>query len=168
MNMEEEEFSPYGAYGSGCGVHGEDFLRECTMCGIEFCAACFPNSALCSDCAAQGDLDLEEEPATEEEKELLILDGLPDEETEEQPGKAIPASPTAAATTKAPTPTRPTLATSAAAAKAKKPAAKKAAPAKSRQSARPARCPAKPTAKTPTVPAVACKTKARPKAKKKR
>ena len=42
MNMEDEEFSPFGGYTSGCDVHGEDFLRECTMCGIEFCSACFP------------------------------------------------------------------------------------------------------------------------------
>ena len=42
MNMEDEEFSPFGGYASGCDVHGEDFLRECTMCGIEFCSACFP------------------------------------------------------------------------------------------------------------------------------
>ena len=82
MNMEEEEFSTYGAFSSGCDIHGEDFLRECTMCGIEFCAACFPNSALCSDCAAQGDLDLEDEPPSEEDKELLLLGDLPDDEVE--------------------------------------------------------------------------------------
>jgi hypothetical protein len=63
MNMEDEEFSPFGGYGSGCDIHGEDFLRECTMCGIEFCSACFPNSALCSDCAAQAEFDDDEDRA---------------------------------------------------------------------------------------------------------
>ena len=57
--MEEEEFSPFGGYSSGCELHGEDFLRECTMCGIEFCSACFPQSALCPDCAAQTEIDAE-------------------------------------------------------------------------------------------------------------
>jgi hypothetical protein len=27
------------------------------MCGIEFCSACFPQSALCPDCAAQAEFD---------------------------------------------------------------------------------------------------------------
>jgi hypothetical protein len=83
MNMEEEEYSPFGGFGSGCDLHGEDFLRECTMCGIEFCSACFPQSALCADCAAQGEFDdeEEEEPAAED-KDLLLLDGFDDDETE--------------------------------------------------------------------------------------
>ena len=84
MNMDEEEFSPYGGYGSGCDQHGEDYLRECTMCGIEFCSACFPHSTLCPDCAAQTkyDDDDDDEP-TEEEKELLLLEGFNDDEPAE-------------------------------------------------------------------------------------
>jgi hypothetical protein len=80
MSMEEEEYTPYGAFSSGCDIHGEDFLRECTMCGIEFCSACFPQSRLCSDCAAQGDIGDDVEEPTEEEKELKLLDGFNDDE----------------------------------------------------------------------------------------
>ena len=28
MNFDEEEFSPYGGFGRGCDLHGEDFLHE--------------------------------------------------------------------------------------------------------------------------------------------
>jgi hypothetical protein len=95
MNMEDEEYSPFGGYTTGCDIHGEDFLRECTMCGIEFCSACFPQSALCSDCAAQGDLDDDEEEPTEEEKELLLLEGFNDDEPAEMT-EALPSPPPAA------------------------------------------------------------------------
>ena len=55
MNMDDEEYSPFGGYGGGCDLHGEDFLRECTMCGIEFCSACFPRGGrpflnICANC----------------------------------------------------------------------------------------------------------------------
>jgi hypothetical protein len=94
MNMEEEEFSPYAAFSSGCDIHGEDYLRECTMCGIEFCSACFPQSTLCSDCAAQGDLVEEEEKVlTDEEKELLLLEGIGEEEATSEAD--LPAAPPA-------------------------------------------------------------------------
>ncbi|MDD2520696.1 MAG: hypothetical protein PHR34_07055, partial [Kiritimatiellae bacterium] len=90
MNFDDEEFSPYSGFGTGCDLHGEDFLRECTMCGIEFCAACFPNSALCPDCAAQAEFDDDEdEEPGEEEKTLLMLgefnDDEPDLSDEESP-----------------------------------------------------------------------------------
>ena len=81
MNMDDEEYSPFGGYGSGCDLHGEDFLRECTMCGIEFCSACFPRSRLCPDCANQAEFDDEEEP-TEEEKQILMLGDFNDDEPE--------------------------------------------------------------------------------------
>ena len=95
MRMEDEEFSPYGGFGSGCEVHGEDYLRECTMCGIEFCSACFPNSTLCPDCAAQGEIDgdLEEESQTDEEKELLLIEGFDEEGGEAESGEKPPPIP---------------------------------------------------------------------------
>ena len=75
MNMDEEEYSPF-SFGSGCDIHGEDYLSECSMCGIEFCTACFPNSNLCADCAAQAEFDLDDEE--EEDSEGLDLDLLKD------------------------------------------------------------------------------------------
>lgn len=137
MSMEDEEYSPYGAYSTGCDIHGENFLRECTMCGIEFCAACVPNSALCSDCAAQAELlDDDEIEPTEEEKELTLLEGFNDDEpppeTETPPapekkapkakGKPAPKAKAPKAKSKAP-PSKPEP-------KAKKPAPKKPAPKK--------------------------------------
>lgn len=106
MSMEEEEFTPYGAFSSGCDIHGEDFLRECTMCGIEFCSACFPQSTLCSDCAAQGDLADEDEP-TEEEKELKLLEGFNDDEHDPEAEEKAPALTAPSAKIKAAAPKAP-------------------------------------------------------------
>ena len=53
-----------GMYGvePGCPVHGDEYMRECSMCGAEFCRRCFPRSAVCPDCADQTDEDEEEGP----------------------------------------------------------------------------------------------------------
>ncbi len=143
---DDEEYSPYGGYGSGCDIHGENYLRECTMCGIEFCADCLPQSALCPDCAAQAEIDDDEEPEekTEEEKDLALLEGFNDDE----PSAETPAPPA------------PALKKGAAPApKAKAPA--KAPPAKAAAKAKPA--PAKAKAKAKPAPA---KAKTKPAAKK--
>lgn len=149
MNFDDEEFSPYSGFGTGCELHGEDFLRECTMCGIEFCAACFPNSALCPDCAAQAEFDEDEEPG-EEEKTLLVLgefnDDEPDLADEESPPELLPLPPPAPKT------------------KAKAAAAAPKANAKPPSKAKPAKkAKAKPTAKAKTAKKIA-KPKAKPKA----
>jgi len=91
MNMDEEEYDAY-AYGSGCGVHGEDFLCECTMCGIEYCSACFRHSTLCADCAAQAAFDDGEgaEP-TDEEKDVLLAKEFNDDEPTELIDLSLPA-----------------------------------------------------------------------------
>ena len=148
---DDEEYSPYGGYGSGCDIHGENYLRECTMCGIEFCAACFPQSALCPDCAAQAEIDDDEEPEekTEEEKDLALLEGFNDDEPSAEES-ATPAPALKKGATPAP--------------KAKVPPAKAApakAPAKAKAKAKPA--PAKAKAKP-----AAQKTKPAPKAKAKK
>ena len=84
MNYDEEDYSPFGGgFGTGCDLHGEDYLRECTMCGIEFCSACFPNSSLCSDCSAQAEFEEEDdEIADDEVKDLHLLDEFNDDEPE--------------------------------------------------------------------------------------
>lgn len=33
----------------GCEQHGEEYMRECTMCGAEFCGAC-AQGAICPEC----------------------------------------------------------------------------------------------------------------------
>lgn len=144
MRMEDEEFSPYGGFGSGCEVHGEDYLRECTMCGIEFCSACFPNSTLCPDCAAQGEIDgdLEEENPTDEEKELLLVEGFEEEGGEPEGGEKPPEVPAGKT--------------------AGKPAAKSGA---KPESARPAKAAPKTAAKPAAKAKVSPKAKAKPKVK---
>jgi hypothetical protein len=37
----------------GCPIHGDEHMRECGMCGVEFCIKCFRNSRICQDCASQ-------------------------------------------------------------------------------------------------------------------
>ncbi len=158
MNMEEEEFSPYAAFSSGCDIHGEDFLRECTMCGIEFCSACFPQSPLCSDCAAQGDIENEDlAETTEEEKELILLDGIQDDKHRAPPKKGLPIPPVKKA---APAPK----------AKGKaKPAPQAKAPAKARLKAKPkAKKLAKPASKAKTKKSAKLSPKAKTKPKPKK
>ncbi len=101
MNVEDEEYSPFGGFGSGCDLHGEESLRECTLCGIEFCSACVPHSRLCPDCAAQAEFDDEEEEPTEEEKQILLLGDFNDDEPEEGAEEIIPIPPAKKAKTKA-------------------------------------------------------------------
>lgn len=96
MNFDDDEFNPFAGFGTGCDLHGEDYLRECTLCGSEFCGACFPHSALCPDCAAQGEYDDDEEEASEEEKDLLLLKDFNDDEpdfSEEEETSPSPAPP---------------------------------------------------------------------------
>ncbi len=101
MNMDEEEYDAY-AYGSGCGLHGEEFLCECTMCGIEYCSACFRHPTLCADCAAQAAFDDEEAVPTDDDKDILLASEFNDDEPPEpmdfdptdvarKPGKSKPA-----------------------------------------------------------------------------
>lgn len=49
----DEETGLYGI-GEGCAIHGDEHMRECSMCGAEFCTKCFPRSAVCEDCAESG------------------------------------------------------------------------------------------------------------------
>lgn len=79
MNMDDEEYSPF-AFGSGCDIHGEDYMSECSMCGIEFCTACFPNSNLCPDCAAQLEFDLDDDEENGEDLDMELLSEFNDDE----------------------------------------------------------------------------------------
>jgi len=55
MDLEEEN-NVFGMH-EGCPEHGAEHMAECTACGEEFCAMCFPRSAVCADCAEGGGLD---------------------------------------------------------------------------------------------------------------
>jgi hypothetical protein len=56
----DEETGVYGM-GQGCPVHGDEYMKECSMCGAEFCRICVPRSAVCPDCADQEEEDEDEE-----------------------------------------------------------------------------------------------------------
>jgi hypothetical protein len=73
MSRDEEEVM--FNLGEGCMVHGDEYMRECRMCGVEFCAKCAPGT-VCPDCAENQDDDLDE--GTEDEGE-----GEADEEGED-------------------------------------------------------------------------------------
>lgn len=83
MNYDDEEYDPYAGFGGGCPVHGEDYMHECTVCGAEFCSACFPNSAVCEECAEEaGELDDEERFRDAEADELKIVAELAPDDPE--------------------------------------------------------------------------------------
>jgi len=65
--MAVNEETGFYAMGQGCPVHGDEYMRECSMCGAEFCRMCVPKSAVCPDCANEEE-DEEEEEEEEEEK----------------------------------------------------------------------------------------------------
>lgn len=43
--------------GQECPEHGDERMRECRMCGQDFCAGCFPGSSVCPHCAEEADDD---------------------------------------------------------------------------------------------------------------
>ena len=77
----DEETGVYGM-GQGCAVHGDEYMKECSMCGAEFCRICFPRSAVCPDCSDQEtDEEDEESPDFDDVKNLDEVLG-DDEEAE--------------------------------------------------------------------------------------
>lgn len=68
----------------GCPVHGDEHMRECTMCGAEFCRLCFPRSSVCPDCAEQ-DEDEDSDVEDGEEEEGEEEEGGREDEEEENP-----------------------------------------------------------------------------------
>lgn len=57
MPRDMDEDSNVFGMEEGCAEHGGERMLECTACGTEFCALCFPRSPVCADCAEEGDLD---------------------------------------------------------------------------------------------------------------
>ena len=78
----EEERNLFGVE-PGCAVHGDEKMRECSMCGAEYCRACHPRATVCPDCVEPSDEDEEEDPAFEDVKDMdEVLDDEEDEEGE--------------------------------------------------------------------------------------
>jgi hypothetical protein len=43
--------------GQECPEHGDEKMRECRLCGQDFCIGCFPGSAVCPGCAEEAEED---------------------------------------------------------------------------------------------------------------
>ena len=65
----------------GCPTHGDEHMRECSMCGTEFCRRCFPRSAVCPDCADQ--TDDEDEKDNSDFDDITRVGMVVDDEDEE-------------------------------------------------------------------------------------
>ena len=77
-----EESNAFGM-GLGCAVHGDEHMRECSMCGAEFCRICVPRSAVCPDCVEQPD-DEDEKDNSDFDDITRIGDVVEDEEKEDE------------------------------------------------------------------------------------
>ena len=75
----DEETSVYGT-GQGCPTHGDEHMKECTMCGAEFCKICHPKSSVCPDCSESD----EDEDADSELDEVDEAEEEDDEEEESE------------------------------------------------------------------------------------
>ena len=88
--MAKDRDTDSGAFGlgAGCMVHGDEAMRECTMCGGEFCRVCFPRSLICPDCAEDGEGDEEQKNPDFEDVEkvddLLVEQPVAEEDEEEE------------------------------------------------------------------------------------
>ena len=78
----EEESNAYGM-GAGCPVHGDERMKECSMCGTEFCRICFPRSAVCPDCAEQVDDEDDEENDTSDFDDITRVGTVVEDDEEE-------------------------------------------------------------------------------------
>lgn len=61
----------------GCPIHGDQYMKECAMCGVDFCGLCHPKSAVCPDCTT-----VDEEPDFDDVEDLdeVLEDDFEDDE----------------------------------------------------------------------------------------
>lgn len=65
----EEETNLFGV-DPVCPVHGEEKMRECSMCGTEFCRGCHPRSTVCPDCTEPSEDEEDQEEASDLDEDL--------------------------------------------------------------------------------------------------
>ena len=78
-----EESNAFGM-GQGCSVHGDEHMKECSMCGAEFCRLCLPRSAVCSDCAEPSDEEDEEEKDSSDFDDITRVGTVVEDEEKEE------------------------------------------------------------------------------------
>jgi hypothetical protein len=78
--------------GQGCSAHGDEHMKECTMCGAEFCRACFPRATVCPDCAEQAEEEEEDESKNPDFDDVSNLDEVLEEkdDAEDEEDEGIP------------------------------------------------------------------------------
>ena len=82
-----EESNAFGM-GLGCAIHGDEHMKECSMCGNEFCRICVPRSAVCPDCVEQTD-DEDEKDNSDFDDIPRVGDVVEDEEKEDELAEGI-------------------------------------------------------------------------------
>lgn len=81
-----DDSSLFENMGQGCAVHGDEHMRECTMCGAEFCRLCHPRSSVCPDCAESPDES--DDPDFDDVKNLdELLDEDEDADKDDESGE---------------------------------------------------------------------------------
>ncbi len=79
--MDEDDFQYMAS--EGCPLHGDEYIRECALCGAEFCIRCFPNSQICPDCAEEANDEFGLDQDHGEDSEMKALDDLIGKDDEE-------------------------------------------------------------------------------------
>ena len=82
----DEESNAFGM-GQGCPVHGDDHMRECSMCGAEFCRICVPRSTVCPDCAEQTEEEDDETKDSSDFDDITRVGTVVEDEDEEKEEK---------------------------------------------------------------------------------
>lgn len=74
MIVSDDESNLYGME-QGCAHHGDEYMTDCDMCGIEFCRKCLPQTRFCHDCleTLHEDDELDDDPDFEDVKNLNTL-----------------------------------------------------------------------------------------------
>lgn len=79
--MEMSEETNFFGIGGGCAHHGDEFMRECGMCGCEYCSRCH-KSYVCPDCAADRADEEEDAEANPDFEDVKKVDDVLEDDKE--------------------------------------------------------------------------------------
>lgn len=83
VDMEDELFEDMVS----CPLHGDEYLRECNICGNHFCTKCHPRTLVCEECS-DGD-EADELDDDTELSELSDYEDLLDHDDEDEIDRLI-------------------------------------------------------------------------------
>lgn len=81
--------------GEGCRLHGDEAMRECSLCGSEYCGKCHPGRPICPDCLSGGEEDDDSDDEIFEDPDVAGLILQADEEAEDDAAPVKPPRPPA-------------------------------------------------------------------------